>query len=209
MENIISFVNFRYEPIKIRGIIDNYIILLFLNIFNYYICKTVIEKTILIFILAIYASLTFATFIIIKNKKLKSHLYRGIYFIYLNSMFISISYHSLTYGSSGNSILLLILLAVFLSANMYILNMVKINIKNDSYSKYYAGVGENYGVITFMAGLGYLFAMFFLSNLTSDQGFIIVGICTGVLSVAFSFGNVYILKAYYMITKNLGFLDED
>lgn len=81
--------------------------------------------------------------------------------------------------------------------------MVQINIKSDAYGKFYSGSPDNLGVITVAAGFGLIFSMFFLSDMTSDQGFIVIGIGTCILAMAFSMGNTFLLKAYYMIKNSI------
>ena len=92
----------------------------------------------------------------------------------------------------------MIIILIFSFCNYSIYKIVINNIKKNFYSDSFNDDGNGSSKILIISGLAYFIASIFLTGLDNNTYYKILAICLYLLSLLFSFGNMFMLKAYYM-----------
>ena len=197
-KNFLSFINYKYTPLKKIQFINRTISLWLITIpyyfissnKNFYIIFFICNITISIFVIKIFLSKNFS--------KKNQNFFVGIHFCYLSVILTVFSYKISTINSKENLFILLILLImIFISMLFFIFltyNLLKKNLYENSKSS-----NKIYIFSTFGAFAGIISSRIFLNNLNNEANINILSTILLIFAFLLSIGSVYLFRYFLLI----------
>ncbi len=129
-----AFVDFRFDHLMKKDILNSYIIIMLFNILLYFLSKGLVDQVLFGTMLFFFIILSNRV-LIVKKMMMRTYLYKGIVSIYLNVLFTMTFYYAINIGKQHDFKILffLFLIATFFNVVSYI--STKYNIKKGRYAK--------------------------------------------------------------------------
>jgi hypothetical protein len=208
-----AFVEFRFDHLIKKDILNSYIIIMLFNIILNFLSKGLGEQILFGAMLFFFIFISNRVLSRVKKFMMRTYLYKGIVSIYLNILFTITFYYVIHINKQHDYEILFFLFLIVLYFNVVSYILAKYNIKKGAYVKEnidYKYKHRNKKAILVLLSVIFIYGSMIMSlnefNLTETTVLILYLValfCTFYFMFRFNSVNVQILKAYYIKKFNL------
>lgn len=208
-----AFVEFRFDHLIKKDILNSYILIMLFNILLNFLSKGIVDQIVFGAMLFFYIILSNRILNKVKKFMMRTYLYKGLVSVYLNVLFTFSFYYVVHIGQSHDYKILFFLFLVGLYFNVVSLILAKLNIKKGAFVKDnidHKYKHRNKKAILVLLSVIFIYGSMIMSlsefNLTESTLLILYLValfCTFYFMFKFNSANVQILKAYYINKFNM------
>lgn len=208
-----AFVEFRFDHLMKKDILNSYILIMLFNIILNFLSKGIVDQILFGVMLFLYIVLSNRILNRVKKFMMRTYLYKGLVSVYLNVLFTLAFYYVVHIGKPHDYQTLFFLFLVVLYFNVVNLILAKHNIKKGAYVKDnidYKYKHRNNKALLVLLSVIFIYGSMILNlnefNITESTVLILYLValfCTFYFMFKFNSVNIQILKAYYINKFNM------